>query len=688
MRTRRAFHSGVATAALMVLVNTSPVPLSAQPTADPAMRVSENELGGVVAGPNGPEAGVWVIAETTELPTKFAKIVVTDERGRYLIPELPKAKYSVWVRGFGLVNSPKVEAAPGRILDLAAAAAPNEKAAAQYYPAMYWYSLLNVPQKSEFPMPKIKSQGEWLNIIKTGACNSCHALGTPGMRTILPELGEFKTSVEAWKRRLMSGQRADRSWSATSRGSTPTRALAMFADWTDRIAAGELPFAKPARPQGVERNVVVTLWDWASPPAYLARRGRDRPAQSARQRQWQDLRLARGQHGLSAGPRSGTHTASEMKHPVRDPNTPSSKGTRWRRRPTGAPSRSGTARPSTTTRCSTRRACLVHARVSARPPTRTTASKARMHPSAKLFPIDSERPQFVDVRSGDRQIHADPTCFPTHHLNFASDADRRCGPAPASARACSAGSTAKCTRRPATRRSRKAGLRSCSTPTATAGAMLCRARPAARPGEGQAGRSEHLQRRRQPGRRLGLGNGAGLSRRSFGSSPEPIRPIPRSRNSTSPPAPRASVRAAPTSIATAFSGCRSRADISASFDRRKCKVLNGPTATGKHCPGSWTLHPASRPAISRRDRRRQRGSELLRLGRPVRHVRARPQRADRHGQPQRLLWRWSTGKLFNLRVPTRSACSPRSRRAHRRSERRLEGQGPVDDDRHAHALPQ
>ena len=47
------------------------------------------------------------------------------------------------------------------------------------------------------------------------------------------------------------------------------RALSMYADWTDRIAKGELPDATPARPQGRERNVVVTLWDWADPKAYL-----------------------------------------------------------------------------------------------------------------------------------------------------------------------------------------------------------------------------------------------------------------------------------------------------------------------------------------------------------------------------------------------------------------------------------
>ena len=100
--------------------------------AQPAAKVTPPavaEISGVVTGPHGPEAGVWVIAETTELPTKFAKIVVTDERGRYLIPELPKVNYSIWVRGYGLVDSPKVKTAAGKTLDLKAVLAPNDAAA-------------------------------------------------------------------------------------------------------------------------------------------------------------------------------------------------------------------------------------------------------------------------------------------------------------------------------------------------------------------------------------------------------------------------------------------------------------------------------------------------------------------------------------------------------------------------------
>src|SRR3982750_2332778 len=86
--------------------------------AQQAVTVGATDLGGVVTGPGGPEAGVWVIAETTDLPTKLAKMVVTDDQGRYLIPDLPQAGYAVWVRGYGLVDSPRTQARPGARLDL------------------------------------------------------------------------------------------------------------------------------------------------------------------------------------------------------------------------------------------------------------------------------------------------------------------------------------------------------------------------------------------------------------------------------------------------------------------------------------------------------------------------------------------------------------------------------------------
>ena len=123
-------------------------PVEAQ---SPKVKIDSHSIGGVVAGPQGPEAGVWVIAETKDLPTKYVKIVVTDDAGRYVLPELPAASYSIWVRGYGLVDSQKVQSRPGQTLDLKAVSAPNAKAAAQYYPAIYWYSMLRIPAKSEFP---------------------------------------------------------------------------------------------------------------------------------------------------------------------------------------------------------------------------------------------------------------------------------------------------------------------------------------------------------------------------------------------------------------------------------------------------------------------------------------------------------------------------------------------------------
>src|SRR5437773_11159837 len=112
------------------------------------VRIDADDIGGVVSSTKGPEAGVWVIAETSDLPTKFVKIVVTDDRGRYVLPDLPKANYNVWVRGYGLVDSPKVKTVPGKLVDLKAFVARSSAAAAEYYPELYWYSMLKVPDKS------------------------------------------------------------------------------------------------------------------------------------------------------------------------------------------------------------------------------------------------------------------------------------------------------------------------------------------------------------------------------------------------------------------------------------------------------------------------------------------------------------------------------------------------------------
>jgi len=123
----RQFHLSTAAAVGVAVLLAMPVALHAQ-GAIPAVAIGNVDIGGVVTGPRGPEAGVWVIAETTDLPTRFTRSVVTDDEGRYVIPDLPKAKYKVWVRGYGLIDSPRVDAEPGQHLNLTAVPAPNDAA--------------------------------------------------------------------------------------------------------------------------------------------------------------------------------------------------------------------------------------------------------------------------------------------------------------------------------------------------------------------------------------------------------------------------------------------------------------------------------------------------------------------------------------------------------------------------------
>jgi len=226
---------------------------------------------GVVQGGQGPEAGVWVIAETKDLPTNFIKIVVTDEQGRFMLPELPAASYRVWVRGYGLVDSTPIQMKPGAsAITLRAAAAKSPQEAAKVYPGNYWLSLLEPPGRGEFPGtgpqgnglgPNMSSQNQWINSLKSD-CNFCHQLGNQLTRTVddvLAAKPELKTHAEAWEWRLGTGVRGTSMYSVLM-NQGKERSLKAYADWTERIAKGEVP-APPPRPKGIERNVVVTLWD-------------------------------------------------------------------------------------------------------------------------------------------------------------------------------------------------------------------------------------------------------------------------------------------------------------------------------------------------------------------------------------------------------------------------------------------
>ena len=241
----------------------------------PPPRLPQGFISGTVESSKGREAGVWVIAETKETSTPLTKIVVTGDDGRFVVPELPNVTFNVWVRGYGLVDSKPVPGKPGQTINLKATLASSPAEAAKVYPANYWYSLLEVPAPSEFPGKGIdvngipatfQTQAQFVDQLKQG-CQLCHQLGNQITRTVdhMKALN-FKTSLEAWDHRVKTGQRGSEMDSMMRR--LGPRALKMYADWTDKIAAGVLPPA-PERPTGVERNAVISMWDWGTPTSYM-----------------------------------------------------------------------------------------------------------------------------------------------------------------------------------------------------------------------------------------------------------------------------------------------------------------------------------------------------------------------------------------------------------------------------------
>ncbi len=418
---------GVALFTLATLTATS----ARQPQAS-AVAIDADDLGGVVTSSKGPEAGVWVIAETTDLPTRFVKIVVTDDRGRYLLPDLPaKATYSVWVRGYGLIDSPKVRTTAGRALDLTATIAPSPAAAAEYYPAGYWWALLQVPGKSEFPgtgptgngiSPNVRTQAEFLRQLKSGGCWACHQLGNKATREIPKELGTFPSSVHAWDRRIQSGQAGGNMINGLN-GLGRERALKMFAEWTDRIAAGEIPKSAPSRPQGIERNTVITMWDWADPTVYLhdvVTTDRRNPTVNANGPVYGALELSADYVPVLDPVR---HAKSQIPLTVRDPETPRTSP----KMPAPSPyfgseviwtSRNNVHNPMLDERG---RVWLTSAVRS--PDNPEFCKEGSSHPSAKLFPLPrAGRHLAVWDPKSDKLTHI-ATCFGTHHLMFAEDAN-------------------------------------------------------------------------------------------------------------------------------------------------------------------------------------------------------------------------------------------------------------------------
>jgi hypothetical protein len=400
---------------------------AATPALAQAARFDADEIGGVVTGANGPEVGVWVIAETRDLPTRLVKIVVTDDAGRYVLPDLPKANYDLWVRGYGLVDSSKVKSEPGKTLNLMAATAPNAAAAAQYYPAIYWFSMLKIPAANQFPgtgpngngMPvTLRDQGVWLRHLKTDGCVSCHQLGDKATRELPAALGHFDSGAAAWERRIQSGQPGALMVQAIG-DLESGRALANFGDWTERVTKGELPFAKPVRPTGIERNVVLTLWDWSQPTAYM----HDLTSTDKRNPVLNVKGIIYGSPELSSDYVAWLDPANNktglIKTEWRDPNTPTTKTM-----PIYAPSPYWGEEPVWDSHSINHNPMMddkgrVWLTSRIRPDANPAFCKAgSTHPSAVAFPLNESHRQLQMYDPATKKIETFSTCFTTHHLNF------------------------------------------------------------------------------------------------------------------------------------------------------------------------------------------------------------------------------------------------------------------------------
>ena len=425
---KRRVHLQVVAIAFVATVVFSLIGVQSQNTPQATVAIDPDDIGGVVTSSRGPEAGVWVIAETRDTPTRLVKSVVTDDRGRYLIPDLPKANYDVWVRGYGLVDSPKVKAAPGKQLNLSAMVAPAPGAAAQYYPAQYWYALLELPRANEFPgtgenangiATAMRSQGEWIrNIVGTDGCTGCHQMGNRATREIPEALGTFPNSAAAWERRIQSGQAGNGMNSRFTQVGRP-RAFKMFADWTDKIAHGTLPDAQPQRPQGKERNVVVTMWDWADQKVYMhdeIASDKRNPTVNANGPVYGALEAAADYVPVVDPVKN---SAGQVKLTVRDPKTPSEGDTKpLKPSPYWGDEAIWTSQANAHSFSMDKQARVWIAARVRQNQTTPFCREGSNHPSAKAFPIVQSGRQIQVYDPKTKQVTTIDTCFGTHHLNL------------------------------------------------------------------------------------------------------------------------------------------------------------------------------------------------------------------------------------------------------------------------------
>ncbi len=567
----------------------------ASAVASVAMAANDN-ISGSVESASGGEGGVWVIAETADLKTTYRKIVVTDDDGKFLVPDLPKAKYSVWARGYGLVDSDKQTTRPGKkiTIDVNAASTPQE--AAKVYPGNYWYSLLEVPREDQFPgtgadgngiSTAMQNQALYVDRLKDG-CQLCHQMGNQATREIpLPMRDTYATTREAWDERLKLGNNMmNGPTSQLGRES----ALDVLTSWTDRIMAGEVPVAPP-RPDGVEQNIVLTQWGWSNPAGFVHDNVTTDKRTPTMYPNGQLFGVAQGQGRLMIT-NPVTHESRELPIPRRVSTTGEERSTSY--------AGGGPSNPHNPMMDDKNRVWMTS---TIRPGKNPDWCMDSDHPSVKRYPIPGSGRQlsFFDVET--EEFTLVDTCFGTHHLQFAEDENDTLY---LSGDMNVVGWVD--TKKYDETGDERASQAWCPTILDTNG-------------DGKIG--EYVE----PGQPVDptkdkriFGFGYGIIPNPFDGSVWFTRPYPNMvpgqivrvdpetcmTEQYQPPfetdaVPRALWGHGPRGVDidrngliwTALGG----SGHMASFDRSKCKVMNGPTATGQHCPEGWSLHRTPGPQM-------------------------------------------------------------------------------------------
>ncbi len=556
---------------------------------------ADDDISGVVRSADGGEAGVWVIAETADLETTFRKIVVTDDQGRFLVPDLPDAKYNVWARGYGLLDSDKQTASPGDDVMIKAEVAVIPKEAAKVYPANYWYSLLNVPTAKEFPgtgaggngiSEQMRNQALWVDRLKDG-CQLCHQMGNKATREI-PEPNDYDSTRHAWDQRVRISS-AGGSMSAQMNIMGRDRALDMFVSWTDRIMAGEVP-AAPPRPDGVEQNLVLTQWGWSNELGFI----HDNVGTDKRNPTLYPDGSVYGVSqnlGFLAVTDPLANQSRELPIPMRVQIQRSASFYAG-----GTPSNPHNPMMDDKNR--------VWMTSTIRPSKNPDWCKDSDHPSVKRFPIENSGRQLSYFDANTEEFVLIDTCYATHHLQFADDENDTLW---LSGDMNAVGWLD--TRMFDETDDERASQGWCPTILDTNG-------------DGKAG--EYVE----PNEPVDPTKDKRLFGFAYGIIPNPAdgsvwftRPYPdvvpgqilRLDPKTclteqyQPPfeteaVPRSQWGHGPRGIDIDKNGILWTAlggsGHIASFDRSKCRVLNGPTATGQHCPEGWTLHPTPGPQMN------------------------------------------------------------------------------------------